>query len=200
MHRSVAMLALAIGTASLTGCAHSGARSAMARAAAVSPAAPPHVVSREETAGAAPPLGAYTSPVRIVAGPMTGTLFLRAVPGASGTSQLRVTIAHSGYWVNFGRSVDLEGRSHPVTQLGEHVSCDHGDCTYYEEIAVSLPETDLAKAAHEGLVLQISGQRNSYVAELPAAYVADFVRGLAEREASRTNGAADRPVPAAPAP
>lgn len=196
MRRSVAFLALLIGAAGLVGCAHSGPASEPAPAAT----APRALLGQASHEQKGPEFGAYTSPVRIAAGSMTGTLFLRAVPGASGTTELHLTIAHQGYWVIFMHAIDLEGRKYPVRQVGQNFVCNRESCTYYEGIVISLPDAALARAAHSGLVLRVSGEKKGYVAELPAGYVDGFLRGLAEREARLTGGAPERPVPAAPAP
>lgn len=198
MRLEALMLALAIGAAGPIACAHAGAPAATA-AATPARQAPDRAASAQPASHAAPWDAAYTSPVLITTGrTMTGTLFLRATPGASQGPVLHLTIAHGGYWAIFNHAVDREGHRYSIVPTREHVSCGTHGCTYYENVDVSIPEAEIARAVKSGLVLRITGAQVTYLAELPADYVASFVHGMAQEEARRA--AETVPVPAAPAP
>lgn len=200
MRRTFLRLALVVGAASAIACAQTGAPPAAAPMTTMTRQAPHGATEAKRSGPAALPDAAYTSPIRIATGPMTGVLFLRATPGASRETVLQLTIAHGGYWKIFNRAVDREGHSYRTTPEDQHVTCGARGCTYYEEVAISIPEAELARAARSGLVLRISGSDTTYLADLPAAYVGDFVKGLAGTVARGAAPANDRPVPAAPAP
>lgn len=197
MRRTALMLALAIAAAAPIACAHAGAP---APAAATATTTARRTPERAAPAAAAGPWdAAYTSPVLITNGrTVSGTLFLRATPGSSQEPVLHLTIAHGGYWAIFDDAVDREGHSYPIVPTQQHVSCNPHGCTYYEDVDVSIPEAEVARAMKSGLVLRITGTHVTYLAELSAGYVADFVHGLDREEARRA--AETRPVPAAPAP